>query len=504
MQPDIIRSYLNKLENILNEVTMEKNAPGTSFLVSNSADGKKMREELMGQGLDIGSGKVTYLDISSIDVSNVPYYGKVGSKAYAFETETGEVFVCYKQPPVTYIRGTADALKLTSAGETAEGILGAAMYAKFIKRQTRERIGDVTAEDVFDALQSIHAAPGDSVTGKSITTTVKDASGKNTDNVSFQLILKTVPYNDLMNPAMRPLLTPYVNSAIGYVNGELAEEYARYFYLNDKKDDIAVISAGPQDEKTSKADVKLVIRSEDGKVVNSKLNVSLKVGGIEQFGQVYGTNAETIVGLYKYLGADISDKIPEFDELKKKDTKTAIQFLYDSAEREMTRQLANESKDTEARFIDSLVKGIIHFATLGNPDVELVDFDKGKFKIMRFGGLLDKMQGIQLVVSCPSTTAQPVLLIADKNNPSKRLIKVRCKIEKTPVTKAYPDGFRVRHYVEKGRLLEELTAVEYNKVEKPDVDKIDDKIDAIASGASTSSIRPTRKAPVSDKPRAKR
>jgi len=463
--PNTIRNYLNLLENnpILNEVTMSKYAPGKRFIISDSAEGKKVKAELASQGIDVGEGYVTYADVNKLKPSQID--ATVGSSktvSYAFTTDSGQTWVYNgASPPLNHLRGSATELKLTSAGETAEGILGAAMFAKFIKRESRERIGEVTAEDVTDVLDKIHAAGG-----KVYSTTVLDSDGSSSDTVSFYLSLKTTAYNDLMNPEMRPLLEKYISSAVGYVNSERAETYARYFYLNNSHDDIAIVAAGPEGEKTTKVDVQLVVRSKNGKVRNTKLNTSLKIGGIEQFGQVYGTNAETIVELYKYFGADISAHIEQFNRIKETDRIGAIGYLYGQAQKEMTANLSKETKGKAARFVDSLARGIIHFATLGNPDVELVDFDKGGFKILRFNNLETKLRNVNLMVKCPPVKKQPVLVICDRDDEKKKLIQVRCKIENVNKSTAYPDGLRVRHYVEKGRFLEELTKVEPTKKEK--------------------------------------
>lgn len=496
-----IRNYLNLLENtpILNEVTMSKYETGKKFIISDSVEGKKIKAELTAQGVDVGDGYVIYADITKLKPSQIDAtVGNSKTVSYAFITSSGQIWVYNgTSPPLNHLRGSPTELKLTSAGETAEGILGAAMFAKFIKRESRERIGKVTAEDVIDVLDKIHAAGG-----KLYSTNVLDSDGISSDTISFYLSLKTTAYNDLMNPEMRPLLEKYISSAVGYVNSERAESYARYFYLNNGHDDIAIVAAGPEGEKTTKVDVQLVVRGKNGKVRNTKLNTSLKIGGIEQFGQVYGTNAETIVELYKYFGADISAHVDQFNRIKETDRIGAIGYLYGQAQKEMTANLNKETKGKSSRFIDSIARGIIHFATLGNPDVELVDFDKGGFKILRFNNLETKLRNVELIVRCPTDKKQPVLIICDKDDEKKKLIQVRCKIENVNKTETYPDGLRVRHYIEKGRFLEELTKVEPTKKEKSLNDIVNDTETRVANisnahvnirpPGTVSTARPTR------------
>jgi hypothetical protein len=508
IKPVDIRKTLTLLEeiNILNEVSMAKYTPGKRFIISDSAEGKKAKAGLASQNIDVGEGYVTYVDIKKLKPSQInATIGSSKSISYAFATDSGQIWVYNgATPPLNHLRSTDTELKLTSAGETAEGILGAAMFAKFIKRESRERIGDVTPADVIDVLDKIHASGG-----KVYTVTVPDSDGGTSDTVSFYLSLKTTAYNDLMNPEMRPLLAKHISSAVGYVNSELAEEYSRYFYLNNSHDDIAIIAAGPEGEKSTKVDVRLVVRGKDGKVKNTKLNTSLKIGGIEQFGQVYGTNAETIVDLYKYFGADISSYVSQFNRMKESDRIAAIGYLYGCAQKEMTAKLNKETTGQAERFVDSIAQGIIHFATLGNPDVELVDFDKGGFKILRFDNLQTKLRNVSLIVKCPPGKKQPVLVICDKNDESKKLIQVRCKIENVTTSPSYPDGLRVRHYVEKGKFLEELTRVEPVKKEISLADIAKDTETAVAKIATKHvDIRPpgTARAPRAElsQPREKR
>jgi hypothetical protein len=98
---------------------------------------------------------------------------------------------------------------------------------------------------------------------------------------------------------------------------------------------------------------------------------------------------------------------------------------------------------------------VTFFATLGDTNVELVQFDKGGFKILRFHNLVEKLKVVDLTATFSDSKARPEITIHDVHNPKNILITIRCKVE----TKDNGDLY-VRNIIEKGKLLEELTRVQ--------------------------------------------
>jgi len=106
---------------------------------------------------------------------------------------------------------------------------------------------------------------------------------------------------------------------------------------------------------------------------------------------------------------------------------------------------------------------------LGDPTVELVDFDQGGYKILRFKNLEHKLRTVQLSATYISNKATPEIVIHEQGDPKNVLIGIRAKREKTKKGDYY-----FRNYIEKGPLLEKLTKVEYKKfadVDLPDPEK---------------------------------
>jgi hypothetical protein len=121
----------------------------------------------------------------------------------------------------------------------------------------------------------------------------------------------------------------------------------------------------------------------------------------------------------------------------------------------MNQELRNASPKDEANIVNRIATGITHFATLGYPKVELVDFSDNGFKILRFNKLVDKLKNIDLEATYIDRYTWPEVIIHERGNPDNRLLKIRTKKE----TK--PKGIYLRNLIEKGPLLEKLT--EYKK-----------------------------------------
>jgi hypothetical protein len=449
---------------ILNEVTLSKYGPGQKFIISNSQAGQALTNYLNSQGLSVvGPIELTNKSKGNEALTSrgetVVQFGQ-GKDVYEFRTEDDVYF---------YVRGTTGTIEtalnhskeaaISNRGEVSEGILGAAMFAKFTKREPGEEVGTVSSVDITNVLDSLQSQGDDTYS-----VTVNDADSDIADTISFVLRLKTAPYQDLMNPMKRKLLVNELNSAAAYVNSVMAERYSKYFYLNGKADEISIMADGAASETEKKSDVWVGIRDANGAMRTLKLNASLKVGGVAQFGQVGGSDTESMTKLFGYFGIDVAPYVAKFEKQYKKDPIKAVEFMYRQITEELQGRLAGNDDTEEARFVDQVAHAVTHFATLGDPNVELVDFDKGGFKILRFKNLEYKLRTIDLTASYTGKT-RPEISIHDVNNPKRELISIRCKVENKK------SGPYVRNYIEKGSLLEEITKVQdrkFKELEVPD------------------------------------
>jgi len=479
-----MREFLNIID--LFEVTISKYGPGKKFLISGSEAGKKLASMVQTKGIDTdgiieltgiarsGEHLTVRADAPIIQVGP-------GEDQYEFRTENDEFFYLVGSSSAVskgLVHAKDVASQLANKGEIAEGLLGAAMFAKFTQRSSNEEIGPVSESDVWRILETLKQ------TGQDIyETTVQDSNSRISDRITFILKLKTAPYKDLMNPLKRPAMSSLVSSAVGYVNTPRAERYSKYFYLNGKADHISIIADGAASETEKKADVWVAIRDKTGQMRALRLNTSLKTGGVKQFGQVGGSGTESLRKLFDHFQIDIEPYIKKFEKLSDTSTDDAMDYIYKQMAATLKKRLSQDNDQTEYHILNGLAHAITYFATLGDPTVELVDFDEGGFKILKFRNLREKLSGIDFTADIFGAT-RPEVRIFNKGQPNNYLIKIRMKIENRD-----SGGQYVRNIIEKGPLLEKLTKFEYrsfadlNKVPVPDT----------VSGQRTAITHPGRK-----------
>lgn len=418
-----MRDILNKLD----EVTLGKYGPGQKFFVSDNTTGKAAAAQLIKAGIK-AKGSMTWIDMpkSNKDIKTVLTFGR-GNDSIALQDETGQIWIAQgtmNSIATAFIhdKGTA---KISNKGDVAEGILGAAMFAKFIKRESRGDLGTVTPTDISNVLNTLKKTKRDTYQ-----TTVHDANSKIADTISFMLKLKTGPYMDLMDQSKRNLLANEFSSAAAYVNSPMAERYSKYFYLNGKADEITVMADGAASETEKKSDVWVAVKEMDGKLRTLKLNASLKVGGETQFGQVGGSGLDSMVKLWaEFFGVDISSFVKKYTKLAStSDQFEALAYMYKSVAASLAKQLLGDDDTEEAKFVDNIAHAVTYFATLGDPNVELVDFDKGGFKILRFKNLKHKLRTVNLTASYLDNKSRPEISIHDIDNPKLNLINIRVKL----------------------------------------------------------------------------
>jgi len=260
-----------------------------------------------------------------------------------------------------------------------------------------------------------------------------------------------------MDPEKRPLLASEFSSAAAYVNSSDAERYSKYFYINGRSDQIVIMADGVTGEKEQKTDVWVYVTDEDGNPRKLRLNTSLKVGGVKQFGQVGGDKDDTQQTLWNYFGINVRPALADFkSKMKSEGPRAALGQVYEYATDQLNQELEKSKPKDKAKILDSIATGITHFATLGDPNVELVDFSDGGFKILRFNKLVDRLKDTDLEATYVTDKTWPEVVIHERSNPKNKLLTIRMKVENKP-----NGGIYVRNYIEKGPLLEKLT--EYRK-----------------------------------------
>lgn len=356
--------------------------------------------------------------------------------------------------------------KKFNRGDIAEGVLGAAITAKLIKRG-KDRIGDITPDDVKQVL-----AKATGKIGSSLTYTVNDRNSNIADKIVFSIKL-TGPSLDIITDMKQWSKFDFLfSSTAHYANSLDAERYSDYFYKNGKVDEIYISSDGLSGQKSRKTDVSVVVRDpESGKVRNLKnVDISLKADS-KQFGQIgtggvsggYAKWMESAKKLFEPFGVTIED-ITARDA--KKDIVTFFKAAYIQAGEKLNQELAGSNVRNETTFVEKVADVIFHQATLKVPNVRIVNLEKDQSTIHSFASLKQRMISAKVDLTAGTSIGRsgyPTITIADKTS-GKILVKIRYFSTKQRDKSA--------HVFEKGPLLHELTLLQKDKskvqpIEKP-------------------------------------
>lgn len=281
-------------------------------------------------------------------------------------------------------------------GDVAEGVLGAALAAKFINRPKSLKDNNIklTKQMIDKVLDDIFKGSTSSREYK-----VKDIVTKQNkisiDKIDFTVNLPIAASELLSVKEDRKVVHDLYESSIEYVEETWMKEIL-VFAINGQIDKVDISSDGVGDQKGTKADIKLKVNGKD-----YSRQISLKVKGGDQFFQVSGHEFEKQMTLWndilkldilkmkkKYEGAlekynkseFFSSREDERVEVIKDMLKNATAIVY----REAAKQMQSKVKSKDSVFFTNLATIIFHGATKGNETIELVKLEKGKFKQLKF------------------------------------------------------------------------------------------------------------------------
>lgn len=325
-------------------------------------------------------------------------------------------------------------------GDIAEGILGAAITARFINKNQ-----SIDKSNVKAVLNGIRTAGTGKVRNKDFESPNADPSV--VDNVNFYLGLATVNMNALLDKDQWMGLDDLFNSAVKYANGATVKAWSKLLYENNQLNKVEVISDGISNQQGTKVDIKVVV---DGKPTD--INISLKAGDVKQFGQIGGIEFEKQITLHKMLfGIDVSHLKDTYQKcLSAKDPKGALYAVYNYVAQEINNRMTQPTK--KRALLKEMGTGIKQFATLNEANVTLVQLSSSEAKVFNFDGVVDAVAGLKIKCTIKDSAGKPKLLL--HNDANKNLLEIRVKQENKP------DGsFYIRNYVEKGALLGDLIAI---------------------------------------------
>jgi hypothetical protein len=324
-------------------------------------------------------------------------------------------------------------------GDTAEALLGGAMFAKLLKR-TGNVIGSVTNDDVWNIFDKMKPVEGDNYQ-----VTAKDLGGA-VDTIWFKLKVKNTVRMALGNPELRKKLNNWLSSPVNYVNSQEGTDYAEEFYKNGQPDEIGVISDGLSAQSEKKTDVYTVVRDpKTGGIKKELLPISLKAGA-DQFAQHSGSNINAMKEMFKHLGITIPPDVQQgYIDLQQQGQQTkAAEQVYNYVAGIIDTQV--ETPTQEAAFVQKLSEALKFWATNNDDNVRVVSFGgRGDYEVLRFDNLLPIMKKLVFVAEV-LPGENPKLVIKDQIT-GKILFHIRTYLQ------AKEGGKYQRNVIEKGPLL---------------------------------------------------
>jgi len=377
-----------------------------------------------------------------------------------------------------YLEEQKTKVKIPNKGDLAEAILACGVAAKFNNPDsvvTKTAIEKMLSRVL--ATRKTQLERDDKVSAK---TTVKVS-----DTITLSVGIRKREWDFISDKRNWELIDWQFDSVAKYCNTyKRIKRYSQMLYRNNKENKIVVDADGLTDQKGTKADIKVKI---DNKVVN--MQMSLKVTGGDQIGQMSGVPFDKQVKLFELLGVDVTPARKKYDELINKvdiglafthrdETKTGLGRQIHLAVREANlvvhkeakKQLDAKMEAKDAKFIDQVTDFLRKAATGNDPTIEVVKLSTKGFKRAKFGkkyvqNVKDAMPHLKVDVNKqPEGDAETVIYdsrIGKSNSAAARLFKIRGKIifeSKTTKTEGYHLKIYVRNLIESGDLMFDLAS----------------------------------------------
>ena len=455
-----MRDLINVLDSIVAEASVFKTknsqyVPGRKLGVSTSAQGAKTLELIKKAVPNFNSNEVLLIP----EPGKTPKYSVgAGPLSYNVQRPNGEIIQLNGSKSA--IESTFNDLgnstsvsapggapagkpKLPNKGDTAEGLLGAALFAKLLDRQNG-KIGQITTDDVWNVFDNL-----DPVSESDYMVKSEDLGGA-TDTIWFRLRVKNTVKTALETPELKKSITNWMLSPVNYVNSPEGTEYAEEFYKNGTPDEIGVISDGLSAQKDKKTDVVTAVRDPETNTVKREIMpISLKAGA-DQFAQHSGSKWKAMETMFSKLGIqlpDMSEWASEYEGYQSKNQQIeAASQVYKKA-----ADLLNSKFDTpesEAEFVQTVAKALRFWATSDDDQVKVVSFGRsGKYDVLQFSqdSLIPAMKKLQLRAKyIPGDN--PKIEIYDKKS-NQMLFSIRTYLQ------SQEKGMYQRNVIEKGPLL---------------------------------------------------
>lgn len=410
--------------------------------------------EIINSGSVSTASKIYTLKKSKFNEDAIKKFAELGVKGSSFQKEALDIPLETTDSKTKII--TIGSLNKPNVkynlGDMAEGVVGAAIAARFIYKNR-----NINSKLVYGVLRALAKSgttnyPGKK--GKQVERTFKSANEnpKIMDDVRCFISLAEVNMMALLAKNNETMLKEYVDSAVKYANSNNVKKWAKLVYENNRYDKIEVLSDGLGGQKSTKVDVSVKITNDKGELLPVDILVSLKAGDVKQFGQVSGAEFEKQEELWEQLFGyknnirSLKDKYDKMMFIDKRPDE-AVFLVYSTVTKLLVRDLRNKPDEV----LQILSKAINYFATLNEENVTLVQVGGGKTKVYKFDDIYNAISGRQYTADIKTgSSGLPTITIRSGKDP---LIQFRVKQEFKGDGSPY-----IRNYIEKQSLLGDLLA----------------------------------------------
>lgn len=347
-------------------------------------------------------------------------------------------------------------------GDVAEGILGAAMTARFLSKTKK-----ITPDDVVKVVKQLKKPV--QVKKALVSTTKFKSPNKNpkiVDDLTCVIGLAATNMNAFLDTSLYTTdkeIKEIVNAACAYSNGVYVMEWADMFYNNNQYNDIYVRSEGLLDQSGTKVDLKIVA---DGKQCG--VGISLKQGDVKQFGQVGGASFDSMNEFFGPLGVKFTSADQKKLEaaIAKKDVPGGLRHMYKEAQ----KQIAVIMKSNPDKFKKNLSDFMNFHASRDEPDVALVQLNRSEAAYYDFTNIRKRLAGVKLGIEYVEGSTEVIAgekipklkIVSEAERGDNGLLDLRVKLEGNRIdSKGKKVGLTVRNYVEKGHLTTKLLAEKF-------------------------------------------
>jgi hypothetical protein len=391
---------------------------------------------------------------------------KSGNAVY-FQDIKGE----YEYPAAILIKthefgGTAGKTTgVANRGEIAEGILGVATFLRIAARPGKK----IRPAQVVALLRKL---PKTATGGKIFRNVTGD--DRVTDKITLEVRLGRNTYQDLIDVdklLADKLTNSYIMSATQFVNDYTAQ-YAKFFETNGRADVVNIVSDGVSESTDRKTDVYMDFVDANGKRQLKHFDISLKVGTVKQFGQLgMGTFKTPIenrfaktIELFSHFGVDQNSLhlSPESFNIENDDDNIEmVRRMYREAAKVLDSKLTNNQSEAEYKQLQIIADAINYFGNSNDPKVKLLQLDQGRYYLLDFKRMRQKLDEINLGVMYQESGKDrlPMIHFYDRDKHTElegkgagwKLLTLRLKYE---ISTSY-----FRHLIEKEPLMKKLISV---------------------------------------------